>query len=441
MTDSASPAADRLSDEVGAGMASSSEPFDWQRSFAIQFVVAMLCVTAVHAGRPTVTYRALELGASTFDIGLLQAAFSILPTLLAVAIGRWVDRTGERGWLAVAMGIMTLGGAIGTYSSSLAGLALSQVVTGMGQILFLVVGQSLIANYGPRDSREVRFGHYATAHSIGQLIGPGLAAVIIGGGVWALQGPLGGLLPGTTPGQAFLATTLLTGAATLAAVFLPRPRRPVSLDPAEKQPGMATMTRQVLQRRGMPAAMVISIIVASSVDMVIAYLPVWGEEAGLSVAVVGVLLTVRGAAALISRFFMANLISLMSRERTLALSMVLAGIGLVGFPFVTVEWLLVVLMIFVGLGLGLGQPMTIAWVATRSPRSERATALGVRITGNRASLLIIPPVLGAMAGAAGVTAIFVVLAGSLLGGAMVAAVTPFDELTENADRTDRGRGQ
>ena len=87
------------------------------------------------------------------------------------------------------------------------------------------------------------------------------------------------------------------------------------------------------------------------------------------------------------------------------------------------------------MGTGLGQPMTISWVAARSPRSERATALGIRITGNRASLLIIPPLLGAIAGAAGVAAIFVVLAGALLGGSAVAAATPIDHLVTNPENS------
>jgi MFS family permease len=188
----------------------------------------------------------------------------------------------------------------------------------------------------------------------------------------------------------------------------------------------------------MAAAMIVSIVVAGSVDMVIAYLPVYGELVGLPVAFVGLLLTIRGIAALVSRLFIAQLVNLFGRERTLALSMALSGAGLLAVPFVTVDWILVSLMVAAGLGLGLGQPMTIAWVATRSPRSERATALGVRLTGNRASLLVIPPVLGALAGAAGVTGIFVVLASALLGGALLASRTPFDELLERRTPGDRG---
>jgi MFS family permease len=411
----------------------------------------MLIVTAVHANRPTLTYRILELGGSTLDIGLIQAANSILPTVLAVPIGRVVDRTGERSYLAIAMAVTTLACLIATYAGSLLWLGISQLVLGLGQIGFLVAGQSLVANYGPRDGRDARFGHYATAHSLGQLVGPALAGLVLSGAVLGVaslsppapggagsgaSGPLDAVIPDTQIGVAFLVTALLAGGALIAALMLPRPRRRGGAASAESQPGTLAMAGQVLQRPGMAAAMAVSIIVAASVDMVIAYLPVYGELVGLPVAFVGLLLTIRGIAALVSRLFISQLINLLTRKRTLALSMVLSGLGLIFVPFFTADWVLVLLMVAAGLGLGLGQPMTIAWVATRSPRSERATALGVRLTGNRASLLVVPPLLGALAGAAGVTAIFVILAAALLGGALLASRTPFDELVERRPAAD-----
>ena len=60
--------------------------------------------------------------------------------------------------------------------------------------------------------------------------------------------------------------------------------------------------------------------------------------------------------------------------------------------------------------------------------------LAVKLATENDHTLVIPPVLGAVAGATGVVAIFVVLAVALLGGAAVAAVTPFDELAERPDR-------
>lgn len=57
----------------------------WRRGFLIQMLVTLLATTAVRATRPTVTYRALSLSASSLEIGLIQSAFSIVPALTTAA--------------------------------------------------------------------------------------------------------------------------------------------------------------------------------------------------------------------------------------------------------------------------------------------------------------------------------------------------------------------
>jgi MFS family permease len=173
--------------------------------------------------------------------------------------------------------------------------------------------------------------------------------------------------------------------------------------------------------------MLVSITVISAIDVLIAYLPVYGVAAGLAVETVALLLSVRAGASLVSRVFMTRLIRSLGRPRLLGISMAGAAVSILILPLVPPVWLLFLLMIVIGLGLGLGQPMTIAWVANRSPRQERALALGVRLTGNRAALLIVPTMMGVIAGASGITAIWLVLAGFLGIGANVARTTDFDD--------------
>ena len=424
---------------------------DWRRGFAVQMVVAALYVTVVYATRPTVTYRALALGASTLEIGMVQSAFSLLPALLAVVIGRGVDRLGASRFMIVATGILAVGGLIAAYSTGLVILALAQVAMGLGQIIYLVAGQALVANVGPREERELRFGTYATVNSAGQLAGPAIAAAIIGSGTVAVAaagtaivataapGPpigirpalaSGGLLPDSAEGMVFLVAVLIALVAFGLSCLLPhlsrhgdRPRRPT----ADGGPGTLSVARNVLRRPGMVEAMFVSIVVISVLDALVAYLPAYGAVSGLSVGVVGALLSIRAGAALVSRIFMTQLIARLGRGRLLATSMAAAALSLLVLPFVHSDIVLYGLMIAVGMGLGLVQPMTIAWVANRSPRSERGTALGVRITGNRMALLIVPTLLGGLAGSAGISAIFIVMGLALGLAAAVALVTGYDE--------------
>ncbi len=404
---------------------------DWRRGFILQLLIAGISVTAIQAGRPMITYRALELGAGPFEIGLVTSAFSVLPVLTAVAIGRWVDRIGEAWFLVGAMVMIGSGSLVSVFAGSLLLLGIGNAITGFGQITSLVAGQTMIANRGPRERREDRYGWYSTVASLGQLLGPAIAAFLVGGAL-ATAAQVGGILPegaDNPVAPVFLFGAISGAVCVVLALLLPRrrPRRAVPVEGDAPSMGLRAATSQVLRRPGMISAMLVSVTVISSVDVLIAYLPLYGEATGLSVETVALLLSVRAGASLISRIFMTRLIDALGRTRLLTISMVMAGFSVAVLPFITAVPVLFGLMVLIGLGLGLGQPMTIAWVANRSPRQERALALGVRLTGNRAALLIVPTVMGLIAGASGITAIWLVLAGFLGFGANVARKAPLDD--------------
>src|SRR3546814_10451201 len=59
-------------------------------------VVAMLNHVALTGGRITVSLTALQLGLSTFVVGGLVAVFAVIPMLMSVRAGQWIDRVGVR---------------------------------------------------------------------------------------------------------------------------------------------------------------------------------------------------------------------------------------------------------------------------------------------------------------------------------------------------------
>lgn len=233
-----------------------------------------------------------------------------------------------------------------------------------------------------------------------------------------------------------LGAAMATVALGLALTIPHRPPRPRPPGEDEPQTGLARAAWLVLRRPGMATAMLASITLLSSVDVLVAYLRAYGEAVGLPVEIVGLLLSLWAASSLASRLFMGALIARLDRERLLAARMLLAALGVGALVVVPPPPILAALMILAGLGLGIGQPMTIAWVANRSPRRERALALGVRLTGDRASLLVVPTAVGALAGATGLTSIWLVVAGFLAFGALAALRTPFDGIVDGRTATE-----
>jgi len=72
-------------------------------------ILLILNHVASYGSRVTVTLFAIDQKSSAFTIGLLMALYALLPALLSVASGRWIDRIGvekpfQLGSIAVGVG-------------------------------------------------------------------------------------------------------------------------------------------------------------------------------------------------------------------------------------------------------------------------------------------------------------------------------------------------
>lgn len=400
-------------------------------------LVSVLLQTAVYAIRPMVSYQALDLGAGEFELGAIASAYAVLSLVLAVPIGRWVDRWGEPRFVVVGSAVITVVALWLVWADSILALAASQAALGMGHIMTVVGAQALIANRGDPRRRDTRFGMFTVVVSLGQLAGPAVGGLVAGSGfAGGSAGPSGGAQEGLGTGFVFAVAAGVAGLATLVGALLllsGRSRRaysaapldvPTEDGPVDRVPAWTAMG-QVLRIPSMPHAMAASLTVLTAIDLIAVYLPAYGQTHGLSVETVGLLLATRAAASILSRLLMLPMIRTLGRRRLLVLSIVLPAAALAFVPFLDALPLLYAAMAVIGFGLGLGQPITLAWVADRAPDEIRGTALGVRLSGNRLGQTVLPSAVGAVAGVSGVAGVFVSLAVLLGVSAAAVLATPF----------------
>lgn len=377
----------------------------------------LLAATAVFSVRPMITYRALELGAGATEIGILAGSYAVLSFLLAIPTGRWVDRLGET-WFVVAGATVMATTCFWLFTAErLVVLGVAQALLGAGHLLGLVAAQALLANCGPPEERDARYGIFAVVASVGQVIGP----------------TLGGFVASAAGGSSrhvFLVSGLLLLIAVGNGLSLERWPPPdeecVSRSPAPLTAPFRAIA-DVIRIRSMPQAMLASVTVLVTIDLLVAYLPAYGEAYAIPVATVGLLLSVRAGASALSRLVMVLLINLLGWRRVFALGLALPAGALLLMPLLPQIAALYVLMAVAGFGLGLGQPLSVSWVAGAAPPESRGMALGVRLTGNRLGQMMIPAAVGAVAGATSVVVIFVVLALMLAGSSGIVWAADFEE--------------
>ncbi len=351
-----------------------------------------------------VSYVALSLGANAAEIGLIASSFAILAIIGAIPLGRLIDSIGERPVMVVGGVICAVTCLALPFLGSIALLAAAQAALGVGQMFAVVGSHTLLANRGPDSKRAGRIGLYTSAASLGHALGPGFAGAIIGGEL--------------TREASLVALVVAAGAAALAAIVglavRDMPRSGVAQRHAGATKGSVVDT---LRAPGMIPALTAGIIALTAVDLLVAYLPVYGEERHIAPAMIGFGLAVLALAQMVSRLGLGRLLDRFSHAVVVIVSVGVAGLVI---PLLTIplgEPVLLAIMAVAGLGLGLAQPLTIVWVAIATPVANRGLAMGVRTSGNRLGQLIVPVGVGVTAGQLGVSAIFITVAATLVAAA------------------------
>jgi MFS family permease len=378
-----------------------SAPDTGRRWFLGLLLAATLLQAATAVARPMASYRALEIGMGPGMLGIVAAAFAVAPVAFALTIGRRIDRHGEFPFLVTAAALQAASAVLLIVVAVPAALLVGVALLGLSQLVFVVADQTLVGSRTPRERYDQRFGSLSFVASLGQLIGPAAAGLIA-----ASAGPTadGGSDPAGT------ATALLFGG-VLSMVALPViavlwRRDPGLAVPKASASGPAPSIRSLLRVPGMLPAMLASLTVLATMDILVVYLPALGEERGITVATVGALLSVRAGASMASRLFLGRLVGWFGRSRLMVGSLVVAAVAVMALAVLPLPGMFLAMAI-AGLTLGVSQPMTMSWVAARATAENRGTAMSLRLLGNRMGQVIIPlgaGLVAAVTGTAGVLA-------------------------------------
>lgn len=143
----------------------------------------LLMHTACTSLRFTATLDAIHAGASSFEVGLMLASISFGPMFLAIAAGRWLDRSGPRApMLASRLSVMAAAGCAILLPASDLGIAPlfgACVLTGLSFMLTNVVIQRLTGDVTTPKNRRFAFTALSLTTASSNLAAPVVAGYVI----------------------------------------------------------------------------------------------------------------------------------------------------------------------------------------------------------------------------------------------------------------------
>jgi MFS family permease len=359
----------------------------------VQLVTAMV--------RVTTSYRAVELNLSIVWLGLIAATFAICPILIAVRVGRQIDRgyDAQTAWLGAAIFALACTGF--AFAASPATLLLASTVMGTGHIMLMASQQMLcVRAAGPRSLESV-FGNYMVAGAIGQGVGPYVVGYL--GGAAAVP-----------PTQLLFIVATAFATLSLAVVLAIRPRRDAAATAKHSTP---VPVGEIIRIPGLVAVVLAGVVLVSASDIVVIYVPLLGAERHIDVHDIGLLLTMRAAFSMLARLFYARMVFAFGRWPLMMTATFFCGLSYAAFAAPLPLWAMHMAIAVMGFSFGLATTLSITIVVDMTTAGAQGTTNSLRIMSNRAGQFVLPFSAGLVAAAAGLPGLFLILAAAISGSA------------------------
>ena len=351
-------------------------------------LTGMLGQVGYNGSRIAVSLYALELGASQFTIGVLVALYAVFPMLLAVFIGKFVDRVGPR--LPLIMGITGMGVALllPPLFPGITVLYVSCIVLGLSHQCFTIPIDASIGGIGGAEKRAANYTVLGMGMSVANFLGPVIAGFSI-----------------DHIGHVQVFWVLASFSVLPVLIFWFKP----GLLPRTATHAGKDGHGSVLELWRMPNLRTIFVtgaVIVSARDLFQFYFPIYGNSLGISASAIGTILGVVAAAAFMIRSSIPFLMKKRTEAEILTYSVFVAAVAFVLFPFVANPYALAAIAFVLGLGVGCAQPLSMSLLYVLTPPGRVAESMGLLKTMNNFTHLVVPVVFGSVGAAFGFSTVF-----------------------------------
>ena len=365
-------------------------------------LIVVTCVL-IHAGfggaKVALPLHALSLEVDVFSVGVIMALWALCPMLIALYVGRLVDRVGPR--------VPMLAGTIGVvvallvpyFFPGVASLYVLALVVGTAFQFFFVPTQGITGALGGPEDRARNYSLLAVGFSIASFLGPLIAGFSIDYLGYE---------------AAYL---MLAGCPAIAVLLLwfkrkMLPNAAIAVGDGQKKSSSFDLLRNPKLRNAIIASGLISV----AWDLYLFFFPIYGHSIGLSASAIGTIISMFALAVFAIRVALPGLAKKWSEFEILLYAIGFAGAALLLFPLFRDPYLLALASFVLGLGCGVGQPMSMSLIYSLSPPGRASEGAGLRVTFNHFTHLVVPLAFGGISTVFGFAPVFVSCSALLIGG-------------------------
>ncbi len=373
--------------------------------------------------QPFFSLYASELGASTALIGILITLRSFLPLFIAMPSGQLIDRYGAPYMLRIGSAITVVSLVMMVGSANLWVLGFSQVIIGVGTLI-MASSLQVIVSEGEKKERDLNITRYSAWSSAGTMAGP-----LVGGAIVSITTSLS--LFGMTGSASeiigyrmtFVFSLVLAIVFWLFVIWFSRDKVSKSLNRkalkevlAPKEIADSYLKGAGLMRHpGVQFGLVGTFLIHFLQAIWGGFFPLYLDSLGYGAMAISILVSLRGAASLISRTFLGFIMKILTQERILLMAGCIAALCLGGLPLVDWNLVLIGIITFVlGSATGINMPVSTMIMVNDTLPDERGKLMGLRLLANRLSQIVGPLLFGVVGQGIGLAAAFYAGGGVLL---------------------------
>jgi predicted MFS family arabinose efflux permease len=363
----------------------------YPKVYYIMIIIGLALITGGGLSRSFLPLLGRELDPSGLLVGFAMSSYHFIRTFLELPAGFISDRVGRRFPVVVGLGLSTVGAVICGFSTSIYHLILGRTVWGFGAALYFTNNLALVIDLFEPRIRGKALGNLHGIEMIGSLIGQ--------------------------PAGAFLADVIgfrnvfFFSAGSIALSFLfaftSKEFKEADVTGVRRDTSLLESLRGVTNRGLFFASLVRMLRMIITMGVIMTAFPIFlNDNLGLTVTLIGVAMTFRTVAFMISTFSGGYVMARLGSKRAAIVGVVLEASTLLLYPLITAPTLVFLLVFIGGFGSGLFQLSLALLMSVQIDEQFIGSGVGIYRTFQDAGSVIGPIVVMLLAESTGIGSTF-----------------------------------